>query len=96
MFAGKAPNTTFVELSQRHDAPGGSLRTRRVRYGTCKQPGTVFGDSTAYPVIRIGKDGKTVGTVTPRLALPDTGGFHVAIAASPHDSRRVACGELVL
>lgn len=59
----------------------------------------MFGDSTAYPVIRIGKDGKdgkTVGTVTLRLALPDTGGFHVAIAASPNDSRRVARGELVL
>lgn len=34
MFACKPPNTTFVELAQRHDAPGGALRTRRVRYGT--------------------------------------------------------------
>ena len=95
MFAGKAPNTTFVELAQRNDAPG-AVRTWRVRHGTCAKPGTVFGDAAAYPVIRIGEDGKGVGTVTLRLALPDTGGFHVAVAASPRDSRRVACGDLVL
>jgi len=95
MFADKAPNTTFVEMAQRNDTPG-AVRTWRVRHGTCKQPGKVFGDSAAYPVIRIGKDGKGVGTVTLRLALPDTGGFHVAVAASPRDSRRAACGDLVL
>lgn len=95
MFADKAPNTTFVEMAQRNDTPG-AVRTWRVRYGTCVTPGQVFGDSAAYPVIRISKDGKGVGTVTLRLALPDTGGFHVAVAASPRDSRRVACGDLVL
>jgi hypothetical protein len=95
MFADKAPNTTFVELAQRNDTPG-TVRTWRVRHGTCKQPGKVFGDSTAYPVIRIGKGGKGVGTVTLPLALPDTGGFHVVVAASPRDSRHVACGDLVL
>lgn len=95
MFAGKAPNTTFVELAQRNDTPG-AMRSWRVRYGTCAKPGMAFGDSATYPVIRIGKDGKGVGTVTLRLALPDTGGFHVAVAASPRDGRRVACGDLVL
>jgi hypothetical protein len=95
MFAGKAPNTTFVELAQRNDIPG-AVRAWRVRHGTCKQPDKVFGDSAAYPVIRIAKDGKGVGTVTLRLALPDTGGLHVVVAASPRDSRRVACGDLVL
>jgi hypothetical protein len=68
MFAGEAPNTTFVELAQRNDVPG-TVRTWRVRHGTCAKPGTVFGNSTAYPVIRIGEDGKGVGAVTLRLAL---------------------------
>ncbi len=95
MFAGKAPNTTFVELAQRNDAPG-AVRSWRVRYGTCAKPGEVFGDAAAYPTIRIGKEGKGVGTVTLRLALPDTGGFHVAVTASPRDPRPVACGDLVL
>jgi hypothetical protein len=95
MFADKAPNTTFVEMAQRNDTPG-AVRMWRVRHGTCAKPGTVFGDSTAYPIIRIGKDGEGVGTVTLRLALPDTGGFHVTVAASPRESRRVACGDLVL
>jgi hypothetical protein len=95
MFAGKLPNTTYVELAQRNDVPG-AVRTWRVRLGTCAKPGMVLGDSSAYPVIRIGNDGKGVGAVTLRLTLPDTGGFLVAIAASPRDSRRVACGDLVL
>ncbi|MFN8800901.1 MAG: hypothetical protein ACK6DR_02895 [Gemmatimonas sp.] len=95
MFAGKAPGTTFVELAQRNDAPG-ARRTWRVRHGTCAKPGMVFGDSAAYPVIRIGTEGKGIGSVTLRLAMPDTGDFHVAVAASPRDARRVACGDLVL
>lgn len=95
MFAGEKPNTTFVELAQRNDAPG-AVRMWRVRHGTCAMPGQVFGDSAAYPVIRIGKNGKGTGTVTLRVALPDTGGFHLAVAASPRDGRRVACGDLVL
>lgn len=95
MFAGERPNTTFVELAQRSDTPS-AARAWRVRHGTCAAPGRVFGDATTYPVIRIGNDGKGVSTVTLRLALPDTGGFHVEIAASPRDSRRVACGDLVL
>ena len=95
MFAAKAPNTTFAELSQRNDVPG-AVRTWRVRHGTCAKPGQVFGDSTTFPHIRIGKDGKGVGAVTLRLAVPDTGDFHVAVGASPRDQRRVACGDLVL
>lgn len=95
MFAGKEANTTFVELAQRNDVPG-AVRTWRVRHGSCTKPGQVFGDSSAFPVIRIGKDGKGVATVTLRLAVPDTGDFHVAVSASPRDPRRTACGDLVL
>ncbi|WP_291159837.1 hypothetical protein [Gemmatimonas sp. UBA7669] len=95
MFAGKPPNTTFVELALRNDLPG-AMRVWHVGQGTCAKPSMIFGDSAAYPVIRIGNDGKGVGAVTLRLTLPDTGDFHVAIAASPRNSRRVACGDLVL
>ncbi|MDQ8160883.1 MAG: hypothetical protein P3B76_07520 [Gemmatimonadota bacterium] len=95
MFAGNAPNTTVVELAQRNDVPG-ARRAWHVRRGTCATPGQLFGDSTAYPAIRIGKGGKGVGTVTLPLAIPDTGDFHVAVTASPRDRRRVACGDLVL
>ncbi|AMW05592.1 hypothetical protein [Gemmatimonas phototrophica] len=95
MFAGKADNTTFVELAIRKDVPG-AARSWRVMRGSCATPRGAFADAGSFPLIRIGKEAKGVNSVTLPVALPDTGDFHVTVAASPTATRVLACGDLVL
>lgn len=95
MFAGKADNSTFVELAVRTDTPG-AVRSWRVMRGSCAKPRSVFGDQARFPLLRVGKDGKGVDSLTLAVALPDTGDFHVTVAASPTSTRVIACGDLVL
>ena len=95
MFAGQADNTTFVEFAVRRDTPG-AVRSWRVMRGRCTAPLGAFVDPRSFPRLRIGQDGKGVGSVTLAVALPDTGDFHVVVAASPTAPRVLACGDLVL
>ncbi len=95
MFAGQADNTTFVELAVRQDTPG-TVRSWRVMRGSCAAPAGAFVDPRRFPLLHIGKDGRGVDSVTLAVVLPDTGDFHVIVAASPPAARVLACGDLVL
>jgi len=96
MFAGQTVGTTTVELSLQHDAAG-STRGWAIRRGTCARAGSVLGAQSAYAPLRVDSAGKASAKANLALTLPDTGDYHVIIAPSATERRRMlACGNLVL
>ena len=96
MVGGKVAGTTSVEVSYTGDASN-VTRSWHVHRGSCAKAGRMLGVVTAYPLLRVNATGAVKAKATLRVALPDTGSFHLDIhESSGATGTVVACGELLL
>lgn len=96
MYGGKTKISTYIGIENRRDRSG-AVRPWQVRLGSCETSGPTFGDASAYPPLRVGRDGKAISRATIAIVLPDSGEYHVTVYESPRSpSRIVACGDLIV
>ena len=62
MYGGKTKNSTYIEIENRRDRSG-AVRPWQVRLGSCEASGPTFGDASAYPPLRVGRDGKAISNL---------------------------------
>ena len=96
MVGGSVSGTTDVSVNYAGDVAG-AARPWHIHVGTCAKSGAVLGDAKAYGVLRASAKGAAEGNATLRIALPDTGEYHVNIHQSVAKMGTiVACGALLL
>ena len=76
-------------------AQAGAQHPWHVHVGTCASGGAIFGDASAYPVLRVGSDGNATATANLAMGLDPDGSYHVNVHRSASDlGTIVACGDL--
>jgi len=91
--ATKAGNTT-VSLDLANATPGG-LHPWQLHRGQCGSDDGMVGASGAYPVAKVGRDGRATSTANLPMDAPTTGSYFVLVRASAaNDAVTVACGNL--
>ncbi len=85
---------TTVSVTLTGAAPGG-MHPWHVHEGTCGSGGAIVGEATAYPLLRIGSQGRAEANVQLALALNEAKDYYINVHASPSDlGTIVACGAL--
>jgi hypothetical protein len=94
MAPGTKSGTTTVVLDLANATPGG-LHPWQLHRGQCGSDEGVFGAASAYPVAKVGRDGRATSSATVPIETPTTGSYFVIVRASAaNDAVTVACGNL--
>ncbi len=83
--------TAEIQLS---GAKAGSEIAWHIHLGNCADKGKILGQSEAYPLLKVGADGKASGSVTVPGALPSQGEYSIMVHKTDSDLTAVACGSL--
>jgi hypothetical protein len=94
MAPGTKTGNTTVLLVLANATPGG-LHPWQLHLGQCGADQGVFGNAAAYPVAKVGNDGRATSSATVPIETPTTGSYFVTVGASvANNSMTVACGNL--
>jgi hypothetical protein len=93
---GKDDKSTKAEISIKGAMAGAELPWH-VHSGKCGSGGPVVGAGTAYPLLKVKRDGEAEAEAKLDIAAPTSGDYHVSVHKSAADMKTiVACGDLVL
>jgi hypothetical protein len=81
-----------IELS---GANPGSQLPWHIHSGACNGKGSIWGEPSMYPPLRVGQEGAVTGAVTLPVVLPSNGEYAVTVHKSADDMAPVACGALL-
>jgi hypothetical protein len=91
--ATKSGNTT-VSLDLANATPGG-LHPWQLHRGQCGSDQGMVGSSGAYPIAKVGHDGRATASANLPFTAPTVGSYFVIVRASAaNDAMTVACGNL--
>jgi hypothetical protein len=94
MAPGAKRGTTTVSLDLANATPGG-VHPRQLHRGQCGSDDGVVGSAGAYPVAKVGRDGRATASANLPLETPTAGSYFVIVRASAaNDAVTVACGNL--
>lgn len=94
MTPGSRSGNTTVVLELANATPGG-LHPWQLHRGQCGTDQGMVGESGAYPVAKVGRDGEATASATLPLVTPTEGSYFVMVRASAaNDAVTVACGNL--
>ena len=90
----KDSSKTEAYVAIQNAAPGGQ-HPWHVHLGQCGSDQGILGAADAYPVLKVGGDGKAEATAKLDIPLPATGQYFINVHASPANMGTiVACGNL--
>ena len=88
------PTQTEAHVAIENSAPGGR-HPWHVHVGQCGSDRGILGPADAYPILKVGGNGKADATAKLPIALPLAGQYFVNVHASPTNMGTiVACGNL--
>ncbi len=94
-YIARDPSGSSKAVIHISNATAGGVHPWTVRVGHCGTDNPVFGDLSAYPNLRIDKDGTAQGGALLSVPFPTTGTYSLEVRASPTNMGTViACGNL--
>lgn len=91
---GDSPNTSKAVIHTSNATQGG-VHPWQLRAGQCGTDSPVVGDASAYPDLKVDKDGTAQGGADLNIAFPTSGDYSLVVLASPTNTGTViACGNL--
>jgi len=89
-----SPDSTRASIQLAGARPGTALAWQ-IQSGGCEEKGgATVGESTDYPLLKVGADGKTSGAVTLAAGLPGSGEFSIMVRKRNRPTGEAACGKL--
>jgi hypothetical protein len=93
-YLARDPNGSKAVIHISNATPGG-VHPWFVRVGHCGTDNPVFGDPSAYPNLKVGKDGTAQASADLSAPFPTSGQYSLEVRASPTNMGTViACGNL--
>jgi hypothetical protein len=93
-YLARDPNGSKAVIHVSNATPGG-VHPWSVRMGHCGTENPVFGDPSAYPNLKVDKDGTAQNSATLSVPFPTSGEYSIEVRASPSNMGTViACGNL--
>jgi len=93
-YLARDPNGSKAVIHISNATPGG-MHPWFIRTGLCGNESPVFGDATAYPNLKIDKDGTAQTSAMLSAPFPTSGDYSLEVRASPTNMGTViACGNL--
>lgn len=94
-YIARDPSGSAKAVIHVSNATPGGVHPWSVRVGLCGADNPVFGDLSAYPNLKIDKDGTAQGGATLSVPYPTSGDYSLDVRASPSNMGTViACGNL--
>ena len=94
MAPGTKRGSTTVSLDLANATPGG-LHPWQLHRGQCGADAGIVGQSDAYPVAQVGRDGSATVSASLPFETPTAGSYFVIVRASAaNNAMTVACGNL--
>jgi hypothetical protein len=94
-YVARDPSGSAKAVIHVSNATPGGVHPWSVRVGLCGTDNPVFGDLSAYPNLKIDKDGTAQGGATLSVPFPTSGSYSLEVRASPSNMGTViACGNL--
>jgi hypothetical protein len=94
-YVARDPSGSAKAVIHVSNATPGGVHPWSVRVGLCGTDNPVFGDLSAYPNLKIDKDGTAQGGATLSVPFPTSGSYSLEVRASPTNMGTViACGNL--
>lgn len=91
---GDSPNTSKAVIHTSNATQGG-VHPWQLRSGPCGIDSPIVGDQSAYPDLRVDKDGTAQGGADLNIPFPTSGQYSLQVLASPSNTGTViACGNL--
>ena len=93
-YLARDPNGSKAVIHVSNATPGG-VHPWSIRTGPCGAENPVFGDASAYPNLKVEKDGAAQTSANLSAPFPTTGNYSLEVRASPTNMGTViACGNL--
>jgi hypothetical protein len=90
-----AEGSQSVAAIEIHNATRGGVHPWHVHLGRCGSGGAILGDASAYPLLKVGGDGKAEQSAKLAVPLPYSGEYSVNVHASAANMGTVvACSNL--
>jgi hypothetical protein len=94
-YIARDPSGSSKAVIHVSNATAGGVHPWSVRVGLCGADNPVFGDLSAYPNLKIDKDGAAQGGALLSVPFPTSGSYSLEVRASPTNMGTViACGNL--
>jgi hypothetical protein len=94
MAPGSDDGNTIVSLDLANATPGG-LHPWQLHRGQCESDDGMIAEAGAYPVAKVGNNGRATALANLPLDTPTVGRYFVIVRASEaNDAVTVACGNL--
>jgi hypothetical protein len=94
-YLARDPSGSSKAVIHVSNATPGGVHPWSVRVGHCGTDNPVFGDLTAYPNLKVGKDGTAQNSAMLSVPFPTSGDYSMEVRASPNNMGTVvACGNL--
>lgn len=91
---GDSPNTSKAVIHISNATQGG-IHPWQLRSGHCGTDGQILGDQSAYPDLKVDKDGTAQGGANLNIPFPTSGAYSLQVLASRSNLGTViACGNL--
>ncbi len=85
---------TTVSVTVSGAAPG-AMHPWHVHEGACGSGGPIVGEAAAYPLLRVGSEGRAEANAQLALALNEAKEYYINVHASPSDlGTIIACGAI--
>jgi hypothetical protein len=88
---GRDSSKTTVELN---GAPANASLGWHIHTGPCTAAGPVVGTKSAYPALKVDKDGHAKASVNLAVTPLANGVYSISVHKSPSDLTTIACGDL--
>lgn len=93
-YLARDPNGSKAVIHVSNATPGG-VHPWAIRTGLCGNESPVFGDASAYPNLKVDKDGTAQTSANLSAPFPTSGDYSLEVRASPTNMGTViACGNL--
>jgi hypothetical protein len=93
-YLARDPNGSKAVIHVSNATPGG-VHPWSIRTGLCGNENPVFGDASAYPNLKVDKDGTAQTSANLSAPFPTSGDYSLEVRASPTNMGTViACGNL--
>lgn len=94
-YLARDPSGTTKAVIHVSNATAGGVHPWSIRVGQCGTDNPVLGDLSAYPNLKIDKDGTAQGGAALSVPFPTSGAYSLEVRASPANMGTViACGNL--
>jgi hypothetical protein len=94
-YIARDPSGSSKAVIHVSNATAGGVHPWMVRVGLCGTENPAFGDLSAYPLLRISKDGTAQAGALLSVPFPTSGSYSLEVRASPTNMATViACGNL--